>query len=103
MVDTFSYKLTTESELFTFDFSEVLVSGETIIGANCSVSVMNGTDPTPNNILISSPLVSTPTVAQRIDNGVADTVYRIAMTIDTSAGNTYTGLADLPIYDPLLV
>lgn len=103
MADSFSYKLTTESELFTFDFSQVLVSAETIADATCSVIVMNGTDANPSAILSGSAIITNPKVSQRITGGVSEVTYRLMMTVTTSYNNTYTAVGDLPIYAPGLV
>lgn len=99
-VDSFSPKLTTESELFSFDFSQVLASGESISTASCSIVVVTGTDLTPNTLLISTAVISSPQAAQRVAAGVANVTYRLIMTITTSAGNTYTGLGDFTVLDP---
>lgn len=98
MAESFSYKITTESELFTFDFTQVLSPSETISTAVCTVIVMNGDDPTPNNIIIGSAVINNQTASQRIANGVNDVTYRLIMTITTSQSNTYVGIGDLNIY-----
>jgi len=98
MAESFSYKITTESELFTFDFTQVLSPSETISTAVCTVIVMNGVDPTPNNIIVGSAVINNQTASQRIANGVNDVTYRLVMTITTSQGNTYVGVGDLNIY-----
>jgi len=98
MAESFSYKITTESELFTFDFTQVLSSSETISTAICTVIVMNGVDPTPNNIIIGAAVINNQTASQRIANGVDNVTYRLSMTITTSQGNTYVGVGDLNIY-----
>jgi hypothetical protein len=98
--DSFSYKLTTESELFTFDFSQILVAGETISSASCSIQAINGTDPSANSMLVGAPYYVTPKATQRISGGVSEVTYRLVMTITTSNSNTYTGVGDLPVYDP---
>jgi hypothetical protein len=98
MAESFSYKITTESELFTFDFSQVLSPSETISTANCAVIVMNGVDNNPNNIIVGSAVISGQTASQRIANGVNDVTYRLSMTVTTSQGNTYVGVGDLNIY-----
>jgi len=103
MADSFSYKITTESELFTFDFSQVLSPSETISTATCSVIVMNGTDPSPSAILSGTAVISNMTASQRVVNGISEVTYRLEMTITTSQGNTYVGVGDLPIYDASLV
>ena len=46
MSATFSYKITTENEQFTFDFSPIMASGETISSASCVIQVKEGSDPT---------------------------------------------------------
>lgn len=103
MADAFSYKLTTENELFTFDFSQVLLSSETLSTATCTVIVMNGTDPSPSSILYGAAQISGAKASQRIYNGISDVTYRLIMTVTSSLGNTYTAVGDLPIYDPSLV
>jgi len=99
MAESFSYKITSESELFTFDFTQVLTASETISSATCAVIVMNGTDNNPTAILQSVPIISNKTASQRIISGVSEVTYRLSMTIVTSIGNTYVGVGDLTIYD----
>ena len=98
MAESFSYKITTESELFTFDFTQVLSPSETISTATCTVIVMNGVDPTPNNIIVGAAVINNQTASQRIANGLNEVTYRLVMTITTSQGNTYVGIGDLNIY-----
>jgi hydrogenase maturation factor HypF (carbamoyltransferase family) len=103
MAEAFSYKITTESELFTFDFTQVLSPSETILTAVCTAIVMNGTDANPSNIIVGGTVIVNQTASQRIANGVSDVTYRLQMTITTSQGNTYVGVGDLSIYDSTLV
>jgi hypothetical protein len=103
MADSFSYKLVSDNELFAFDFSQVLVTNETLVSAACSVIVMSGTDTNPTAILYGSPTVSGSVATQRIYSGVSEVTYRLVMTVTTSVGNIYTAVGDLPIYDPSLV
>jgi hypothetical protein len=98
MAESFSYKITTESELFTFDFTQVLSPSETISTATSAVIVMNGVDTNPNDIIVGSTVISGQTASQRIANGVNEVTYRLSMTITTSQGNTYVGVGDLNIY-----
>jgi len=99
MAESFSYKITTESELFTFDFTQVLTAAETILTAVCTVIVMNGVDPNPSAILQSTAIIANKTASQRVVAGLAEVTYRLEMTITTSLGNTYVGVGDLTIYD----
>jgi hypothetical protein len=103
MAEAFTYKLTTESELFSFDFSQVLSPTETISTASCSVLVMDGTDTNPNAILSGGATISGSKANQRVKDGISEVTYRLVMTITTSATNTYTAVGDIPVYDPSLV
>jgi hypothetical protein len=103
MSGTFSYKLTTENELFTFDYSPILTSTETISTASCTVQVKDGTDPNPNDIKVGSPAISGPKVIQRISGGINGVIYRLEMTVTTSLTNVYTLVGDVAVYLPIEV
>jgi hypothetical protein len=103
MSTSFSYKITTENEQFTFDFSPIMASAETISSATCAVEVVSGTDSSPSSILVGTPTVSGQQVAQRISGGLDGVIYRIEMTATTSLTNVYTIVADLPVLSPLNV
>ena len=100
MSQEFSYKLTTENEQFTFDFSTVLGSSETISSATMVVQVKDGTDPNPSAILVGTPTISGSRVAQRIYGGLDQVTYRLEMSATTSLSNVYTLVADLPVLSP---
>jgi hypothetical protein len=100
MSASFSYKLTTENEQFTFDFSPVLGSTETISSATCTATVKEGTDPTPSSILVGSPAISGSKTTQRISAGLDGVIYRLEMTATTSLSNVYTIVADLQVISP---
>ena len=103
MSASFSYKLTTENEQFTFAFSPIMASGETISSADCVVQVKEGSDPSPSSIMVGSPVVSGQTAAQRISGGLDGVIYRVEMTATTSLTNVYTIVADLPVLAPINV
>lgn len=100
MSSSFSYKVTTENEQFTFDYSPVMASPETISSATCTVTVVSGTDSNPSAILVGSPVISGLQVAQRIYNGLDGVIYRLNMTATTSLSNVYTIIADLQVLSP---
>ena len=100
MANSFTYKITSENELFTFNFSQVLDPAETISSATCTAITLQGTDVAPSAILSGSPVVSLGKATQRVTGGVADNTYRLIMTVTTSASNTYTCTGDIPVYDP---
>lgn len=103
MAGSFSYQILGENELFTFDYSLVLQSGESITSATSNVIVMNGTDPSPNAILSGTPVVSGAQVSQRITGGISEVTYRLEVTAVTSTGNTYIAVGDIPVYAANLV
>jgi hypothetical protein len=103
MPTAFSYKVITENEQFTFDFSPAMGTGETITASSSTVLVVSGTDASPTSILQGSPVVSGQQVAQRVYGGLDGVIYRIQMTVTTSAANTLVLLADLQILAPLSV
>jgi hypothetical protein len=99
----FTQKLTTESELFTFDFSPVLTTGETLNTATCTAVTQQGTDTNPSAILSGSVNINLGKATQRVIGGVDDNTYRLIMTVTTSNGNTYTATGDIPVYAPTSV
>ena len=101
MSQVFSYKLTTENEQFTFDFSQILASGETISSATMAVEVKEGADNSPSAILLGVPLINGMLVAQRIYGGLDQVTYRLELSITTSLTNVYTAVADLPVLAPI--
>ena len=103
MAEAFTYKITTESELFTFDFNPVLQSGESITSASSTAIVMNGVDLNPTAILNGPPTFASGKVNQRISGGVSEVTYRIEVTANTNQGNIYVCVGDLPIYAANLV
>lgn len=103
MSATFTYKLTTENELFSFNYSPILASGETISTATCVVQVKDGSDSNPSAIMVGSPAISGSTVVQRITGGLSGVTYRLEMTVTTSLTNVYTLVGDLAVYTPLEV
>lgn len=103
VAESFTYKITTESELFSFDFNPVLQVGEELTSATCEANVMNGTDPNPELILSGTPVCAAGKATQRVIDGVSEVTYRLIMTAETNQGNTYVCVGDLPVYDADLV
>ena len=96
----FSYKYTTESELFLFDFNPILQPSETLTSATCTAITIQGTDANPSAILSGAPTINLGKATQRVIGGVADNTYRLIMTCVTNQGNTYTVTGDIPVYSP---
>jgi hypothetical protein len=103
MADTFSYKIPTESALFTFDFSQVLEPTETISTAVCTIIVMSGVDANADDMIVNAAIIDGQTAMQRIEGGVSEVSYRLVMTVTTSESNTYVGVGDISVYGAELV
>lgn len=103
MSASFTYKLTTENELFSFNYSPILATGETISTATCVVQVKDGSDSNPSAIMVGVPAISGAVVVQRITGGLSGVTYRLEMTVTTSLTNVYTLVGDLAVYTPLEV
>jgi len=103
MAETFSYKITTENKLLSFDFIQVLSTGETITSGVTTVTVKDGTDPSPSSIISGNSIISGTKVSQRVIGGLSGVTYRLVMTITTSASNTFVAVGDLPVYSTALV
>lgn len=103
MADTFSYKITTEVRPLTFDFAQVIGSGETISTAATSIIVRDGTDANPSAMLSGAPTISGTKVTQKVTGGISEVTYRLIVTITTSASNTYVSIGDLPVYSVSVV
>jgi len=100
MAESFSYKFITENKPLSFDFSQVLVTGETLSTASCSVLVMDGVDANPSNILDGAASIIGSKIYQQVQDGVAGVTYRLVATVTTSVGNTVVAIGDLPVYSP---
>ena len=100
MAENFSYKFVAENKPLSFEFSEVLASGESLSTASCSVIVLDGTDASPSGLLSGSATITGTKVYQRVHNGTAGVTYRIIVTVTTSAGSTLVAVGDIPVYSP---
>ena len=98
MAESFSYKFTTEVKPLSFDFSQVLASGETLSTASSSVIVIDGTDASPSKLLSGGTTIIGSKVYQQVHNGTAGVTYRLICTVTTSAGSTLVAVGDLPVY-----
>jgi len=100
MAENFSYKFVNEIKSLSFEFSEVLTSGESLSTASCSVIVLDGTDANPSNLLSGGASIVGTQIYQWVQGGVAGVTYRLIATVTTSAGSTLIAIGDLPVYTP---
>jgi hypothetical protein len=96
----FTYKLTTETELFSFDFNPILSTGETLSSATCTAVTSQGTDTNPSAILSGVPSIANGKASQVVTGGLDDNIYRLIMTVNSSLGYVYTLTGDIPVYAP---
>ena len=94
---TFSSKDPNETELFVFDFLDLLNPGETITGAAVTVTVSVGTDGVPSAMLSGSASISGTQVSQMITGGITGNTYHLECAITTSLGQELVTCGLLPI------
>lgn len=82
----FSPKRPAESEVFTFDFTDLLGTNETLISATVASKVVNGTDAAYASMISGAAQISGKKVLQKIAAGVAGVYYELACTATTDTG-----------------
>ena len=70
-----------------FEFAGRLLEGETLTGGGCVVSVLSGTDPSPEDLLDGGAVQNGTEVVQQIIGGLPGVVYVISCQADTSELN----------------
>lgn len=82
----------------TFDYSEALEGGETIQSAAIAVTLVQGSDATPQAILDGAVvLFAGGRVMQRIQGGAAGAAYRVRCSATTSAGRILVVSGVVPV------
>ena len=92
-----------ETQPYSIDFINDLPVGQTIIGANVTLTTYQGTDSNPSSHLIGSTpsqIIST-IVTQIIGNLVAGNIYSLNIVAISSNGFTYELYAFIPCQDVL--
>lgn len=83
---SFSPKTPDETELFGFEFKRLLPEGETIVSAECTISVLEGTDASASSMISGTASVSGSRVSQMITGGVAGVRYCLKCAATFSDG-----------------
>jgi len=80
---------------YGLDFVRDIAQTDVITSAVWSLSVLSGTDPTPNSHLIGPPALATPTgttrqtaTVQRIGGLLGDVLYTVSAVVGTAEGDT---------------
>ena len=90
-----------ETKTVQFKFEGELSSSEIMIGATVDVTLLRGTDLTPQNIRVGSPVIDNvkKIVEQRVTApGLAGNMYLLrCVATGDGAGNVHTVVAELPV------
>ena len=81
----------------SFDFSADVATGATVTLISVSVSVVDGADPAPANILAGAATASGATVVQWITGGLDATRYKLRCRVAASDGQTLVLPAIVPV------
>jgi methylmalonyl-CoA mutase cobalamin-binding subunit len=85
----FPAKLSTETHLLTFDFSNDLPAAVTISTQVVTAAVYSGVDASPSSLISGSASDSAQIVTQLVTGGVSGTTYLLTCTITTSDSQTH--------------
>lgn len=88
-MSAFSPKTTSEVIDLTVNFTYLLSPGETISSATVYASVLTGVDPSPASLLLGTPTIVASLVTQRLNAGVANTVYAVSFGALTSSSQYF--------------
>lgn len=97
MTQKFDAKYVEETIILTVDFAKELATGETIIAAEWDVSVVSGTDATPNAMKSGAVSIAGTKVSQTIFGGISGVTYRQKAKATTSAGQILVVSAHLDV------
>lgn len=91
---TWQPKTPASHEFFTMDFVRQLAPGDSILSATCTAAVLDGTDPTPANILLNAVVINGTNVSQEIQAGVLGVRYLLTFTATTLLGEVLPQVGD---------
>ena len=94
----FDPKVVAASEWFTLDFTRQLAVGETLVTpGTTTVTVVQGVDATPGNMISGSAVVNGSKVSQLLIGGIAGVWYRFTFSSTTSNSQTLAETCDLVV------
>lgn len=77
-----------ESEVYTLDFVNDLAASDSLATVTWSLSVNQGTDPSPNSHLSGSAVIAGTQTLQRISGLLPGVNYKVEAVVTTTLGNT---------------
>jgi hypothetical protein len=81
-----------EVQPYTIDFINDLPTGQFVLGAAVTISLFQGTDPSPNSHIVGSPQITAnpagvnTMILQRVGGLLAGNIYSLNMVATTSVG-----------------
>ena len=84
-----------------FDFTSLMLFGDTIDAMSSVMSVESGTDPTPENMLTGTASFTARTTTQPVSGGIVGNTYRLAVSVHTVGNCVYVIEGLLCINDSL--
>ena len=97
MSESLPPKLLGETITVEFNFTDVMLWGETLDSSTVSVSVVSGLDPSPQLLLSGSSEIAGNTVSQTITEGRPGVVYALVATANCSGGTSYQKVRRLAV------
>lgn len=88
-----------ESEIYTFDFVNDVLSGETLSNATWTCEAIEGTDASASSRLSGAPSNTGTKSSHRVANLQEGVKYRLRCVAVTSAGNTVSLFANVKCTD----
>ena len=91
-----------EDQVYGFDFTNDMLSGDSIESAVVNFTVQTGVDTNPSSHLVGGPIVVSATVvSQRVENLIAGVTYILQSIATTTLGDTlslYSRIPARPVY-----
>jgi hypothetical protein len=92
----------TEVDAYSIDFTKRMVSGDTIVSASASLSVLQGVDANPSAHVAGSVAISGYVVTQVLSTLLPGVTYELTITVTTNAGRILTAFGSVICKGPSL-
>lgn len=86
-----------ETDVLVFEGIDSLGEFESIVSATVTVSLVSGTDPSPEDMLVGSPVLDPPNVMQKVTGTVGNAEYLFLCAMTTDAPRVLYFTAVLPV------
>lgn len=86
-----------------FNFDHLLLFGDTIISAMCTITVQSGIDPSPESMKVGAATFDNSNATQTVQGGVVGVIYLISMAVRTTNGCILVSEGSLSINNSVAV